>query len=544
MEIVNLSLPATNRFATSYLQQTGDIQSFFHYRFDCDTSDLERLAELKERAFPRQAVANHIKSFMERFPSSPSIRNSLQKLSQNDSVVVIGGQQAGILTGPLYTLHKVITIIKLAEEKERSLNVPVVPVFWIAGEDHDYQEVNHVYVPSRQKIKKWVYPGKVVGKKMVSDIELDREAALSWVQNLISTFGETGHTKKLLSFLGTQLERSRTMVDFFANIIIELFKDYGLLLIDSGDPNLRKLETDCFIQQITHHAQITAALSKQQAAIQSKGYPIAIEASGQAANLFYYDSVGQERILLEFDREREQFTGKNGRISFSMEELIAVAEADPGKLSNNVVTRPLTQEWLFPTLAFIAGPGEIAYWAELKLVFEHFGIKLPPIVPRLNITLLDRSVESDLKELHLSITDILSRGTMAEQEKYLSTIKDPEMESIFRTTMEQLKEQYLLIEEKTATLDKGLLPLLKKNENIVLGQLEFIKKKLEDSVNFKHQVILDKFRRIELALRPNGSPQERIWNVCYYLNQYGMDLIHDLMALNYTFDGTHKVIER
>src|SRR6476659_9856380 len=143
MEIVNLSLPATNRFASNYLKQSTEIQPFFHYRFDQLSDDLERLAELKHRSFPRKEISRHIEAFMERFPTSPSIKHSIEKLKQDNSVVVIGGQQAGILTGPLYTLHKVISIIKLAEEKEKVLNVPVVPVFWIAGEDHDYQEVNH-----------------------------------------------------------------------------------------------------------------------------------------------------------------------------------------------------------------------------------------------------------------------------------------------------------------------------------------------------------------------------------------------------------------
>ncbi len=143
MEMLNLSLPATNRFASSYLQQSADIQPFFHYRFNNLDEDQRRLAELKNRNFPRVEVANHIENYMKRFPSSAAVKHSIAKLKQNNSVVVIGGQQAGILTGPLYSIHKVISIIKLAEQKEKELDVPVVPVFWIAGEDHDFQEVNH-----------------------------------------------------------------------------------------------------------------------------------------------------------------------------------------------------------------------------------------------------------------------------------------------------------------------------------------------------------------------------------------------------------------
>ncbi|WML43605.1 bacillithiol biosynthesis cysteine-adding enzyme BshC [Neobacillus sp. PS3-40] len=543
MEIFNLSLPATNRFASNYLKQSDDIQPFFHYRFEQSSADWDRVAELKNRTFPREKVAQHIEDFMEGFPSSEFVKKSIEKLKQPNSVVVIGGQQAGILTGPLYTLHKVISIIKLAEKKERELSIPVVPVFWIAGEDHDYQEVNHVFIPMEQRVDKWIYPEKMLQKKMVSNIELNKETCLSWAQNLIENFGETNHTNLLLDFVRNQIEKSKTFVDFFANIIMELFKDYGLLIVDSGNNSLRILEKEILVQQIHHHDSITNSLIEQQKQISKKGFPITIETNEQAANLFYYDHRFNERILLEFDRLTDHFVGKNGAISFTKDELVDIANNDPSKLSNNVVTRPLTQEWLFPTIAFIAGPGEISYWAELKLVFEHFGMKMPPIVPRLNITLVDRSIETDLNELNLQVADVLTRGTNVEREQFLESIKNKDVEELFLSTKEQLLAQYSLIEEKTNLLDKGLLPLLKKNETFLMKQIDFMEMKLEESTNRKHEVTLNKFDRIALSLRPDGFPQERIWNVFYYLNQYGPNLTKDLMELPYIFDGSHKIIK-
>ncbi|MDP4168988.1 MAG: bacillithiol biosynthesis BshC, partial [Bacillota bacterium] len=208
------------------------------------------------------------------------------------------------------------------------------------------------------------------------------------------------------------------------------------------------------------------------------------------------------------------------------------------------VTRPLTQDWLFPTLAFIAGPGEIAYWAELKQAFEHFDIKMPPIVPRLNITLLDRSIETELKDLNLPVEKVLARGVTEEKEQFLDSIKDKEAEQLFSSIKDQLIEQYRLLEEKTKQIDSGLLPLLSKNESILLKQIEFMESRIEDSVKNKHEVILKKFSRTELALRPEGSPQERIWNVFSFFNSYGMDFIDHLMKLDYAFDGSHKVIKK
>ncbi|MGG3466567.1 bacillithiol biosynthesis cysteine-adding enzyme BshC [Neobacillus pocheonensis] len=543
MEILNLSLPATNRFASNYLEQSAAIQPFFHYRYNDLSDDEKRVAELRIRTFPRLEVAEHIESFMERFPSSKAVKSSIEKLRQSESVVVIGGQQAGILTGPLYSIHKVISIIKLAEQKERQLGVPVIPVFWIAGEDHDFQEVNHVFVPVKQKVDKWVYPEKVLQKKMVSDIQLNRDLCLSWVKNLIENFGETDHSNHLLAFAEEKISKSTTFVDFFAFIIMEMFKDSGLLIVDSGDKDFRRLQKEFLKDQIVHHDSITFSLLEQQKEIEKNGFPITIDAGEQNANLFYYDQKKNERILLEYDRIDDRFVGKSGGVSFSREELVELAEENPATLSNNVVTRPLMQEWLFPTLAFIAGPGEISYWAELKLVFEYFKIKMPPIVPRLNITFLDRSIETDLMELNVNIEDALKRGTAKEREQFLSSIKDKEMDELFLQAKEQLVSQYRLIEEKTLELDRGLLPLLKKNESYLLKEIGFMQTRLDEAVKLKHEVNLNKFTRVDFAIRPDGYPQERVWNIFYYLNRYGLNFINDIMTCSFEFDGTHKVIK-
>ncbi|WP_342430503.1 bacillithiol biosynthesis cysteine-adding enzyme BshC [Neobacillus sp. FSL H8-0543] len=543
MEMLNLSLPATNRFASSYLKQSAEILPFFHYRFNDLTEDQKRVDELGNRQFPRKEAAEHIETYMERFPSSEAVKNSLAKLKQENSVVVIGGQQAGILTGPLYSIHKIVSIIKLAEQKERQLGIPVIPVFWIAGEDHDFHEVNHVFIPTGLKVDKWTYPERVLEKKMVSDIVLSKDICRTWVKDLIENFGETAHTTELLAFSEEQLLNSTTYVDFFANIVMELFKDYGLLIVDSGNSKFRLLQNEYFTKQIEHHAAITHHLLEQQSMISKKGFPITIESNEHAANLFYYNKRSNERVLLEYDDLNNRFIGKNGGVSFTKEELVAIATEDPAKLSNNVVTRPLMQEWLFPTVAFIAGPGEISYWAELKQVFEHFELKMPPIVPRLNITFLDRAVERDINELHLDLTTVLSKGTTVDKELFLESIKDREVTDLFTVAKDQLLKQYQQIEAKTIELNQSLLPLLKKNESYLLKQIGFMESKLEETVKLKHDVVLNKYARIDYSLRPDGFPQERVWNLYYYLNLYGFSLIKGLMELSYDFDGRHKVIK-
>lgn len=543
MEILNLSLPATNRFATEYLAQTEAMQSYFHYRFDISLDYKKRLQDLKKRSFMRNELANHIEQFMAGLPTSIHVKKSIEKFKLPNSTVVIGGQQAGILTGPLYTINKVLSIILLAKQKEAELNVPVVPVFWIAGEDHDYQEVNHVFIEKNNKIEKKIYPEKILDKRMVSNIQFNQELCKNWVEEIVQSFGETAYTKDLLQLLEEAIDKSKSFVDFFAFIIMHIFKDTGLLLIDSGDEKLRKLEKEFFLNQINNFEEITNRVKLQQEMLQANGFSNTIDISSKAVNLFYYDEQHHDRVLLEYDSTQKLFIGKEGYIQLTKEQILEIASEFPEKLSNNVVTRPIMQEWLFPTLAFIAGPGEIAYWAELKQAFELFKLKMPPIVPRINITFLDRSIETDMNELSLDLLETLTNGTEKEKRRYIQSLKDDELEMLFEKTKQDILRNYKQIEFYLQKKDRGIVPLLKKNKERLIKEIMFMEDKLENSTRIKHEVVINKYDRVENALWPAGSPQERVLNGLYFINQYGPNLINDMLAYSFTFDGTHKVIK-
>ncbi|RLQ95839.1 bacillithiol biosynthesis cysteine-adding enzyme BshC [Falsibacillus albus] len=541
MELENVSIPAANRFASQYLQQEEPVVDYFHYKLNKNVYN-ERLQDLLQREFRRNELSNCIGSYMKKFPGSPQINESLEKLRQPDSSVVIGGQQAGILTGPLYTIHKAISIIKLAKQQEAELGTPVVPVFWIAGEDHDFPEVNHVFVEKEKSLKKMSITSDQLEKTMVTNIEVEKEKLEQWVRKVFEAFGETKYTKDILGLIDGAINKSKTFVEFFSYIIVELFKSYGLLLIDSADPQLRRMEVDHNLRVLHQSSEITNQVIAQQKMMEEMDFPKTLEIGEYAVNLFYCDD-NNERILLEFNPEKEFYSGKNSEVTFTKSELQDLIQKNPERISNNVVTRPLIQEFLFPTLAFIAGPGEIAYWAELKKVFEHVNTKMPPIVPRLNITLLDRAIESEINELHLDLQRVLKAGTIKDKELFWDGVKDARMEELMQEAENWLTNQYEMIEKRASQLDATLEALTKKNLSFHLQQISFLKRKTDQTIQSKNDVMLDKYDRIERALRPNGAPQERIWNVFYYINKYGATLIDRLLELDYQFDGLHKVVK-
>ncbi|MGD6850314.1 bacillithiol biosynthesis cysteine-adding enzyme BshC [Rossellomorea aquimaris] len=537
MEVESLNIPAINKFASQYLKQEEPVTSFFHYNVNSSSVYSDRMKDLASRQFEREGLAECISSYMKSLPSSEKVEESLGKL-RNDAVTVIAGQQAGLMTGPLYTIHKIISVIQLARQQEAELKHPVVPVFWIAGEDHDYQEVNHLYVEKRSKLEKVGYPERVVEKKMTSHIMYNKTVMKKWLHDILVMLGETEHTNQLSSALTKMIEEEEDIVRFFAHIVMSLFKDFGLLVIDSAYPLLRKLESRHFHHLIENSQSITDKVLEQQEEIRNNGYGTQLDISPIAANLFI--QLQDERALLE--REGNKFFEKNSGKAYSSLELLSILDESPESFSNNVVTRPMMQEWLFPTLAFVAGPGEIAYWGELKKAFEYVDLKMPPVVPRLNITIVEREIEKRIQDLQLTLHGVITEGVSTSRNAFWKSLERPDLEFEMKEIQEELQRKYEKIREKAVSIDQGLHPIIDKNLEFHLSQFDYLRNKVDKALKDKNSLTFNHFMKVENSIRPNEGPQERTWNVLYFLNKYGPDFVKDLTLLEFTFDGTHKVV--
>ena len=540
MEIKEVVLPSINKFASDYMKGLPLVQDFFHYDLREVNVYEKRYYELMERPYNRKGLVETIELYMAKFGISKEVRFNLERLKDDDAVVVIGGQQAGLLTGPLYTIHKVISIIKLAKEQERMLQKPVIPVFWIAGEDHDIDEINHVFVEHDEVYKKKTYHSFLQSKLMVSDVELNQEMMDKWLEEVFLCLDETEYSNVLLDKLKSYVKAASSITDFFSYIINELFGHYGLLLVDSADKGFRGIQSEFFETLILQHQKINQAVRNQQEKIRNNGYASVIEMDSNNANLFYYDQ--SDRLLLEFDEEANLFKGKNSTLQFSKDDLLELARKQPENLSNNVVTRPMMQEHLFPVLAFISGPGEMAYWSELKQAFEQIQMKMPIIVPRMNLTIVEKKINKDLIDVDIDIYEALVQGTEQAKKRFLAVVADESLNELYIKMEQQFSHNHQLFTEAAKMVDPSLAPLLKKNALIIQKQMQFINEKLQQSVEHKHQQTIMKYQRVENALRPLNGPQERTLNIFYFLNRYGQGFIDDLMDLDLVANPYHKII--
>lgn len=536
MNVKELFLSPTTTIANDYLQHKERLTPYFDYHFkEKDVYD-KRKNELGNRTYQREKLMEVLISFQQKFGNQEKAINQIKKLSDPNSLVIVGGQQPGALTGPLYTIYKALTVVQLAKEQENLLGVPVVPLFWIAGEDHDFAEINHLFIKKQEQIEK-VEIGSPKNKKIpLTNQQIEKPLLESWLLEVFKSFTETKHTRPLLEKVKFFLERSYTYVDFFGELMSWLFKEEGLVLMDSGDEKLRKLETSLFSEIIMHNEKLHHAFLSQAQKLEQLGYGQPIDVTTDHANLFVIDKGERQKLT----RKGDLFIA--GTKQWTKTELLAIAEEKPELLSNNVVTRPVMQEFLFPVLAFVAGPGEIAYWATLKEVFHHFSYHVPPLVPRLSLTIVDRQSEKWMEEKQLNMMEVLIGEGIDKKESWLKAQKQWDIDSIGDEVKQQMIEAHRPLRSLAQEIELTVGNLAQKNLTILLSQIDFLTKRLHLEVRRQYSDELKKFDYVNDMLRPMTKPQERIFNIFQLVNLYGVEFVDGLKELELPVNEQHKVI--
>lgn len=538
MKIECVALPLANPLADAYQQGKADALQFFAYHPYRSDSYRERIAWLKARPIPhREELADGLYAYNSQIGNHPEALAQIERLRCTQTLVVVGGQQAGVLTGPLYTIYKAVHLVQAAKRLSAELQTEVVPVFWIAGEDHDIDEIDHLYwlAEGGTALRKGRLALPRKGRPSASMLPLDPDECRSFLAGFFADQTETAETAVIRDLLEESLAASETVTDWFARLMARLFGKHGLVLVESSLPFVRKLEQPMFRAILEQNERLASLLLDAAERIGAAGYPLQLQVEAHQANLFLYEDG--DRLLLE--RRGERFVTR--RRSYTREELMRLAEKEPERFSANVVTRALMQEHLFPTLAFVAGPGEVAYWAYFKEVFEHFGLRLPIVLPRLSVTLVEGAMERLLRECGLTVERMLKdfAGWKAEWEAR----REPHpLAGRFEEVREALLDLYRPLVDEVVRLEPGMRQLAEKNVGMLMAQVDFLEKRLLRSLDQREDVGRVRVRRLEAALLPEGAWQERKLSFVPFANKHGLDLVDRLVEAPFVHDGTHQVI--
>ncbi|ALS78196.1 bacillithiol biosynthesis cysteine-adding enzyme BshC [Planococcus kocurii] len=537
MKVEEQYVEPTSKLMSDYINGQSSIRHYFSYDPQM-ASFPERLKKLQNHSVDRQKLAGIMRAYMGRSEMSKAAEHNVEYFEAGAPVVVTG-QQAGILTGPLYTIHKAISVIMLAKQASHQLETPVVPLFWIAGEDHDLAEISHLYREVSGRVDKLNIPHAEYGKSSASAAKLNKSKTASFLEEYFRSMPETEHSKEIHDLAFGLLEQSISFTDFFASLLRYFFQEEGLLYIDAANEELRKYESPYFIKMIEQAAEITESVTAAEQSLVQDGYSAVIGTEKTAANLFI--TVKGERLLLE--RQNQEFVANNGAIRYTQQQLLEIAQHNPELLSNNVVTRPLMQEMVFPVLAFVGGPGEIAYWAALKDAFALFSMELPVIMPRLSLTLINRQTQRLLEKYELDFDAVVSdRQITVMRNNLMGSIREQKAEALIDELQQQIDEMYNKINQQFSSISKGLTPIVEKNLQLHSKQINFLKHKLQDEVILQNSIEFGHYTAIENELLPNDGFQERVYSPFVYMNQYGTGLVKDLLALPLCYDKNHKII--
>lgn len=524
MQINSVPLSSNNRLIELYRNGHEDIMHYFDY--DPYKDFALRAEHIDNRDYDRETLSEILYEMNKQWGAPASSLHNIDRLKDNDSVVVIGGQQAGLLTGPLYSINKLISIVQVAKEQEKTLKRTVLPVFWIAGEDHDLDEINHVFTMRNNDVYKHRLTNEINNKKSISHLDLDQVKVETWLKEVFGDLQETNYTKELFEEIRDSLEKSKTYVDFFASLIFKLFPDEGIILIDSANENVRKLESDFLKELILQQNQIAESVYGAEQRLNQAGYSIPLNAELDDAHLFFHDEYN-ERILLKY--QDGVWIGKNDEISLTKDELLEVATRQPERLSNNVVTRPLAQEYLFPTLAFVGGDGEISYWATLKGAFHAVGFHMPPVLRRMSFTYQTDRISKLLNLRVLNAADVIRDGVEKERMNWLQSQTTPPINQLFNEANKRIIDIHEPLRELAQQISFDLEEEADKNLDYMKANLSYLQRKTEQKLTENNEQALMQFTEINNELKPNGGLQERTWSPLPFVNEYGISFLRQVM---------------
>ena len=454
----------------------------------------------------------------------------LDRWVEEHGVIVTTGQQPGLLGGPLYSLYKGISAVRLAEQLERSLARPVLPVFWVASEDHDWDEADHTYVidTANELVRLQVRdPGHV--RQALHRIPLGDEMA-DVVEQAIQNLPATDFSAHYVDLLREAYKPGATLADGFAEVLFSLLAPLGMCFADAASPAVKELSGPLLLEELDRAEAHEALLREDAEKLEGAGYTPQVTILDGAVNLFLEGSEGRERIY----RNGRDFELRRSRESVAAEAIRERAEADPLTLSPNVLLRPVVESTIFPVISYVAGPGEAAYYAQIKRLFEAHGLTMPVIYPRHAVTVIEAKVRKrldkfglDLERLQRPLHEIMSDIARDEvPEGVLQALED------LKSSVERGSADLL---EAATSIDPTLEGPVTNARNNALSAFQAAERKIIQSVKRENEVASSQLEVAQRHLFPDGQPQERMLAPLYYLVRYGSDFVASL-AEGFTVD--------
>ncbi len=490
---------------------------------------------LDEKPYNRNAAADLLMRQNLAWGASAKSRQNIEKFRQPNAIAVFTGQQACLFGGPYLVLLKALAAVKWAARLDRELSRPVVPIFWIASDDHDVQEIASVDVfdASGKTVKLRIddrgdAPTPPIGA-LTYDGSVERE-----IGKLAGIFPDNDFKDDAYTGLAKLYVSGEQIVDAFARYMLQLTSEFGLLLFNPYDAEFKQATAPFMADIIEKHAAIRGALSATESALTERSYHLQVEKSESAAHLFYH-KPGRTAI----HRDGDNFVA--GEQSFAKESLRESIMSRPLEFSPDVFTRALVQSYYFPAAAIIGGPAEVAYYAQMMSLFDIFDMVRPRIILRPSATIIEHRDQALLESHELSFQDITG-DFEAVINSILSDTFPEELDKSLSLHRESIRIGLEKLREKLVAYDANLAGAAEHTENKIDYLLGELAKKAFAAHKKKSKVERERLYRLRDHLWPNGSAAERSIAPAYFVSRYGPEII-DFLYENVRLDETgHQLV--
>lgn len=514
MQAKYISYQETNAFSSTVLDYIGKnekLSSFYKYEPDF-TGFAKAIAERNFSADRAILVSTLQKQYSSIHPL-PLVKANVELLADKKTFTITTGHQLNIFTGPLYFIYKIVTAINLATDlKQQFPDYNFVPVYWMATEDHDFEEINHVKV--EDKMITWNKEAAgATGRLDTADI----------AEALAAYKGYLGISENGIKFSKTvdhAYTKNKKLSDATRELVDALFGKYGLVCVDADDHNLKSQFAEIIYKDITEENSFKH-ISKTNAKLETLGYKAQV--NPREINFFYMIDGLRERII----EEKGHYKVMNSSIDFTKDALQKEINAYPERFSPNVVMRPVYQEVILPNIAYIGGGAEVTYWLQLKANFDHYKIDFPVLILRNSAMLIDKRSEARMEVLGISHRNLFNESEALKNEWVKSHVNlqfslDNEERSI-RAVFDQIKLNAYKI-------DKSLSQSADAAKTKALKLISTLEKKMLRAEKRKHVTSFAQIDNLKGKLFPSGVLQERVLNIAPMIVLYGDDFIDSLIT--------------
>ena len=515
----------TARFLEDYCHDFGRLDRFFVGSPAVPDTWRQALAERQTRSGATRAIADITTRQLTTRGAPPEALASAARLRDAETVSIVTGQQAGLFGGPLFTLLKALTAIKVACQVTSDYGVAAVPVFWVDAEDHDLEEISTCGVLTGDLDYRTVSLSHTAGSARPACSVKLTPSVTDVMAELRTLVPPTEFSDDLFTRLSAAYRPGVGIVDAFARWLDQILGPHGLVVFDASDSAAKPLVRSIFSRELEVVGQTSRLAAAAGDEISRLGYHAQVTPSRDAVALFYLN--GSRKAIRR--RDGDDSTFDVGTDTQSAVQLRRLAERTPSAFSPNVLLRPVVQDALFPTVAYVAGPSELAYLGQLRTVYDYFGIPMPVIYPRASATVVDQATLKFLARYPIGFEQLQPQDD-GVLNRLLASLLPASVEQAVAEAEGAVALHMTAVANEISAVDPTLVGAVETTRGKMERDIRNLRGKIVQAAKRRDETLRRQFRRARNQAFPGGDPQERSVSVIYFLNRYGPHLVDRLLA--------------